>query len=317
MASLVEINIVNFDGTLIPFKKPDHKDTNSLSLIKEIVCYNQGELAQYSYLASQQHKDLKTFCTAHPTDIDGIKSKVEALDKYLNESFLEFCSENFRFTKKYFEGRSPQSPRVCLKGNKENSTIVDLARDREGHLKSYDGLEYDMNSNSGFAYVAKEGSPYLCNDIPDAAKKQYYLNPRLNQRRVLGYTPPWNHKWIKHDQKWIDCWNDTGDREGERRHPFPDECYKSTAIVPLTFLNNRMLGQVKEKFEIKRNNPKSIYGYLCMDHPTTKFFNLEDFLFAYIVADMLSLYLITQEMYTDKSDTYMGAHNMLRRENVS
>ncbi len=91
----------------------------------------------------------------------------------------------------------------------------------------------------------------------------------------------------------------------------PETCYKSTLIIPITFYNNTLQEEFLSRFGMN-NFERTIFGYLCFDHIETEYFNdAMDVDFGYIVADILSLYLVTTLIYTKRSTTYEHANELI------
>ncbi|MFW5499390.1 MULTISPECIES: hypothetical protein [unclassified Maridesulfovibrio] len=266
-----------------------------LPYIKDIACYNQGELVQYAYLASRYHMQLKD-CLREDSALDErAETALCNLESYLNDRFEKICHRNFQYIEGFFEEENRAIPRVCLKATYEDS-IVCLFRSTSVEYN----LSYPSTSNSGFQFIQKTGQYFFCNNIPEAAQLGYYRNPRLNLDKVSNYKPNLFanllFKNTNFDTKWVECWDAAGDGID------PQDCYKSTLIVPLTLWNNTLSDEFVGA--IQQEKGRKIYGYLCLDYTEVNFFGAADVFFLYIMADLLSLFVITRRNYTVDSNTY-------------
>ena len=79
----------------------------------------------------------------------------------------------------------------------------------------------------------------------------------------------------------------------------------------MTLWNNSLSDSFKDLINIS-NIERSIFGFLCLDHPESGYFQEEkDVNVGYIIADLLSLYLINRLNYTDNSKTFLSVKNHL------
>lgn len=296
------------------------KRTLPADLLKEIVCHNQGELAQYSYLAGGKHKEMKKeFNEQSRRDMTRLRQQKHELDRHLNTEFKKIVNVNFQLLKKYFHGRAKMEPRFCLKAYRDNM-IIDLLRE-ENQMYTKD---CGISDNKGFYEVCETGKRYLCNNIPAEIKNRRYFNPRLDDHRALKYRRADIINWLwqkldKEDIKWIDCWEQISIGENVVA-PKAEQCYKSTLITPMTLIGNTLWSEeFKRRFKIEVGKEKrAIYGFLCIDHHYTEFFNDKvDIPLSYIFADLLSLYLIISLTYTENSRTYQDVEKSLNEDRVA
>lgn len=271
---------------------------SDLQIAREIVCWNQGELAQFSYIASILHRNLKEKFYGVNCCKEKVKFSLNNLIEYLNRNLRRVSEKNFKFLHYYFSKRSKIDPRVCIKASYKKQ-IIELFRDRQ---VDYD-VEYAISTNTGFQSVIDAGKYYLCNNMPDEYIKGNYKNPRLKNNSEINYSPSILRNIASSqvsddiDNEWIKCWrdNNTGNF---------NQFYKSTLIIPMTLANNELSEQYKALINIMRQD-RTIFGFLCIDHVKKKFFNeLSDIDIGYIIADLLSLFLITRLNYTESSLTF-------------
>ena len=218
-----------------------------VDLLKEVVCFNQGELAQYNYMASEKHKDMKDALSSENPKIAAVGRCIRELETYLNVEMERIFTSNFDLLRKYFNGRYSIEPRICVKAIKDGS-IVELVRKRG----DYHNTEYRCEDNTGFKDVNDKGEFYFCNDIPGDVKKDRYRNPRLNNDKANRYKKPllnWFYqKCGREDIAWVDCWKSKKYLDKEVTHP--NACYKSTIITPMTLLGNKLSPDFRNRFRI-------------------------------------------------------------------
>lgn len=224
--------------------------TELLKLVRKVVCYNQGMLAEYGFLASEKHKKLKDYLHTENRDKEQVIALTNDLELFTNGQLMNVAIENFKYAKAYFKGRSRRNVRVCIKIPDDNEAIVPLFRDTE----YMPNKEYPLDANTGFSDIARNtGVHFLQNDIPAAVKNQEYKNARIRLQSALTYQASnWLKRWLSKepDKAWIDCWERIEGPGGELITPPTEACYKSTLIVPMTLKNNQLTPEFKENFGI-------------------------------------------------------------------
>ena len=282
--------------------------------LRDFVCYHQGNLIQYFYLAGEYHKELKVEFRKKKKNINNIKAKARDLTNFINESLLNAIAKSFDEMQKMFLGRHVYPPRICLKANlgTVDKTIVPLVREKRVAYAS-DCL---VSENTGFEYVEKNGTSYLCQNIPESAQDGFYYNPRLIVDEVANYAP--NSGSNGHiDANWVKCWR--GNRNEPKTTSAEDyhNCYKSTLIVPLTMWNNKLGPRFIEKFRMK-DVDRTIFGYLCYDHIGIEYFDpIFDVDSGYVYADILSLYLLVRFVYVDQSKTFNEIKSFVEKKGAT
>ena len=278
-----------------------------LSLISHAICYNQGELIQYSYTAADKHKNLKYLFhsgNAKPSDINKL---LKELVVYLNSKFFEITATNFNHLQLIYSLRSSSMPRICLKGNfktEDKDTIVSVFRNNDVSYTS----DCEIDKNTGFSRILSTGKYYLNNNIPKSVFDGEYLNPRINQDLVLNQknkkinllynlSNSLNLK-LGDVPLWKDFWIDSKTNNDSRSF------YKSTLIIPMTLWNNKLSKEFIKNFTSSFVVDRYIFGFLCFDHIETDYFNDDlDVQVGYIFADILSIYLFMRLVYTELSKT--------------
>lgn len=271
-------------------------DSNVLRVIQKGVCWNQGELAQYSYLSSVLHKHMKDLYRDNSQDLVGLENAFNALNAYMNRTLQQLCEKNFVFLHEYFDGRAHAKPRISIKVSYQ-SDIIDLFRDRP---VSY-GSRNPIKTNTGFSYVYEVGGYYLENNIPEKLLKGEYINPRIDMDRVKKT----NRISLMNSSVWKSLWKNDGECLVDDY-----SCYRSTMIIPMT-LKNHDLSDVYKMLSNILDVERAIFGFLCFDHVDVGYFKEDDISFGYIYADLLSLYLIFRNNYTVHSDTYKKVSGQL------
>jgi len=280
-----------------------------LNIFNNAMCENQAKLAEYSYLAAEKHKDIKNFLSSGVKDKAHLKQLVVTLDEFLVSEFISACNINYEYIHRYFEGRSHHPPRLCVKLSSKDTIVDPSIRDN----CIYQTPPCPVADNTGFKRVDLSGKWYLCNNIPSQAQVGDYKNPRIDDNRARNYRPPTlvgiRSKLFKSyvDKKWHDCWMDLNNGDGRGTRPPIEACYKSTLIVPMTLIGARLSRHFKDRFHIQEFHEKAIFGFLCMDHQHSEYFDDDDVKAGYIFADILSLYLISSMVYSLKSKTYQTA----------
>ena len=288
--------------------------------VKELLCFVQGDLTQFSFLASQIHKKFRKSFN-NDTSNESIQVCYKNLDSHLNDGLLAAFYKLVGFIEEYYMERNiGPLPRITLKvnylhTNKEYVRRVFRSK-RSGRVQYTSDCE--IGENTGFEYVWQNRTEYLCNDIPANVKAGNYKNPRINDHKVMNsYNKPWfGNRWFNEfkenhiDYSWITCWDDNV----QKKSP-PESCYKSTLIVPLTLSGHQgtiLNDEFEEKFGLK-NHDGAIFGYLCFDHPSLDYFNSDlDVHMGWVYADLLSMYLFVRHAYISNSETVTAYKKQLR-----
>ena len=200
-------------------------------------------------------------------------------------------------------------PRICLKGNfrlDESDKIVSIFRD---HPIDYES-DVDIRKNTGFHSIQMTGKYFIENNIPAAALRGDYVNPRLNTEKIQAdYKKPTVKNVRALTERWGSYWRD--------EHPSGDpSLYKSTLIHPLTLWDNEISNEFKSSVDIE-NVDRSIFGFLCFDHRTVDYFEeSSDSFVAKIFADILCTYIFIRMVYTDLSHTFSAVLDLLGKKNL-
>ena len=168
-----------------------------LESIEKIVCENQGELAQYSFLAGEKHKKVKDhFRNAageFDINLDELKRDNESLEGFLNNGLESITMLNLHMFVDYFKACKKHSnylPRLCIKVADENGNIVKIFVDRQLDSRESGDLDsHSLESSTAVSTAKARGKIYHCENIPKHARTLDYKNSRLNVDCANRYDP--------------------------------------------------------------------------------------------------------------------------------
>jgi len=305
-------------------------NTQLSKLIRDVMCFNQGEIIQYFYTAGEMHKEMKD--NYRQENIENAIKKKESLKGFLDRVFKTILIKNYEHAKLIFalEKGPYNPPRMCFKYNYYEQPggeqyIGTYNIGQEAYRSSF---KCRVQENSASAFVEENGFYYFNNDLPSEAKAKNYKNPRLDLDKVDVYTPPHNLKSFvpfancqPTDVSWTKCWKMYDGNNGQRMSPPAVSCYKSTLVVPSTLKNNNLFPQfwgmiaekgnksdffrLNDKFKPQSVVESLVYGYFCMDNPEIGYFNEGfDVDFGYFFADIISIYYVISSTFTTLSEVY-------------
>lgn len=271
-----------------------------LGVLRKAICALQGDVIQHIYWGAELHKRLRT-----ATDPAEIRKMIDAIEGDLPAIFQQSWRVTVEHLRNYFRltHNSTYLPRMCIKDTIERGGkkhMIDIFREDGGRTM----IEYPITNNTGFDSVEKDGRYFICNNIPEAIKNNSYINPRLDQRAARKYHPPSKLKKLlpwqfqKLDREWAECWTDFSHEKDNS-----SSCYKSTIIVPMTLINCYLDNDFIRDTCVGKSK-RTIYGFLCFDHPQENYFHGDDINVGYIFADLLSFYQISQHSITTYSETF-------------
>ena len=286
-------------------------------ILKEIVCYNQGKIAEYMYMQQSYSTKLSNefselFQNAKKENVDNLEN---ILKEYKTKSinFLETCiNKNLEYIQQSFLKRHTDNPRGCVKLLSPELKLIDAYRNQKTK-------PYKYTENTGFYQIIDNKEKYyLNNNIPEAVKNARYKNHRIDTKAAKNYTTTISNKFSKIrkksyvDQEWINCWNSY-----EQKHqPQNNECYKSTLIIPMTLINNELSSDFKmDFFQKQETKDKTILGFVCLDHLEIDYFNINDANIGFIIADLLSIYFIIDYKMRNHNENYTSTTHLLNEIN--
>ena len=317
--------LLKFLGQL-PLAAKENDNKNYLTLIKKIVGYNQGKIADYSFLSNESHKRLRKSYqnvidkrnVANDEDYEALLKAYQNVSVGLIRQFKGHAAKNFQFMEEYCLSKNfnQKKARFCIKSailKQDAFEILPIA----GSVPLRNNAAYQASESTSFTHVIRTGKHYLCNNIPEKVKRRKYKNSRIEEDQVFDfYRLPGRIDNLrfrftdKKDNSWIRCWNNgnLSQQVGE-----PSSFYKSTLVVPLSFLASagELSDAFIENFQVRED--KIILGFLCLDHENINFFNEEaDVAFASVVADLLSLYWVQYSICTNQSSIFQRSYDLLR-----
>lgn len=293
----------------------NNKKYSWIQVLSKSMCYNQSSFLQYSFLAAERHKSIKAEFLKSKKDTKKINLLMQDLMNFLNKGLFEYTYHNFRYLRLFYLRRSTIEPRFCIKGNirtYNKDKVISVFRNKKVNYDS----DCEIEKNTGFFSILKTGKYYFNNDIPKSVLDGKYSNPRLknecpdivknnSRKKISNFLPI---KTIGRHSYWETCWKDYVPGKSN-----PSSCYKSTMIIPMTLWNNDLSDDFKKRINIK-NVDRVIFGFLCIDHVDTNYFDEEtDVSVGYFFADILSMYLLTRLIYTEISNTFRNVENYLNK----
>lgn len=273
-----------------------------LRILQKANTFNHTSAVQYALVAGDRHKALKEALKGGRPAAD-ILERYVALITFLNDAFETATAHNVRFLSACFKNRDATPPRICLKGN-----LIDAHTDWIVPLFRSSKVDYDSRvqiaGNTGFAHVARHGGYYLENDLPAAALRGEYVNPRLDTVRIardFGASP---EAAPALSQAWPAYWTSIASEQPA------GSCYRSTLIMPLKLWDSEVSPQFEEVLSSREIKTK-IFGYLCIDHREAGYFWREvDVNMSKIFADALCALVLLRLNFTVHSKTVSTVRKM-------
>jgi hypothetical protein len=288
-----------------------------LLCLKNYICSNQLALAQYAFFANEQYKSLNNVYSSSLKGGDvkeQVANEMIGLDNILDKGLSDAFDRANDCVKSFFANRAQSMPRLCLKVFDEDK-IFTLLRLPDQYPIETEG--FGAEENTAFNRLSIGDKYYLCNDIPTAVVKNEYKNFRINRDKVVEYKNLLdngaNHDEIK--DKWYDAWNPPAtfsEKTNIMQRADPNTCYRSTLVLPLSLVKESLDKQFINHFNTSIDGKSIAFGFLCFDHADIDFFDeVNDQLFGYILADVLSLYLMLQLSCTEYSTVYNNSLRLL------
>jgi len=275
------------------------KELKGLKLLQELTCYNQTSFLDFNTISSELHKKIKAEIIRDNINNEKLNETFKEFNDFISSNIDKILKHNINFLEKYYSHQKSGKtlPRISVRILKGEQLISIEDEDNKNRFtESIKALKTD----TGLKFATTHGTYYLCNDIPQASVMGEYYNQSLIREKAIKFKPSFFTLFFKkkYDEKWCQCWKD-------------EYCYKSTLIIPMTLMNNNMSDEFRKHFAIK-DVGRSIWGYICLDHPETNYFEESmDVSIGYIFADIISLYLVTIFLFTEGSQSYHKAKNYL------
>lgn len=303
---------------------------------------------RFAFTALEAHKTLRQVQGGR--DKTAITPALDNLETYITVAIDNALDRNFQLLLDYFAVRvratplSPQPPRIALKlivppedktSGYEKSIV--FTRKRSGkELRKYKS-QYPLETHSVFLDILRTGEAQVVQDIPERCGNGPYRNARLDPGMAKAYFDRRCEGEISDaypDEPWIACWKDEHPKQ-PRKMPgqaHATSCYKSTLVIPVTLVGHikaLLDGDIEEQGQdiafVKEFAEKVgasevaierfLLGFLCLDHVDRNYFehgrSSNDMHLGYMVADMISLYILLNMVLWDYSETVKEAKTIL------
>lgn len=278
-----------------------HKDT--LTEIRNFICFNQKNTIKYEYIISEKHKEIKKYFTGTKNiDSNKLERLYDSLIISSYENLLNIFEENKLLITNIFNSIGKESPpRINIKTIQGNEVLniynsSNFTNFHTSLIKKNTGFSEILHNNKYF---------YLENNIPDKYINFKYKNVRIEGDRIL----------LKRNKiSWKECWVNLDNNS-------TIEYYSSTLILPMSIRS-----ELNDKKDIlfynhffkdveQHKDSRTIWGFLCFDDTEINYFkdeNKTDFItIGYIIADMLSLYLMYFYNHISGSSTILDIEKKL------
>lgn len=262
---------------------------NTVSALREFICFNQKQMIKYEFLISEMHKDLKSYFTAlskenTENNFEELKEKYESFVVDAFENLFNVLDENTQYIENIFKSLNKTSlPRITIKAISDSEVLNIYRNTIPSNFNRSAIIE-----NTGFLNILRDNQlSFLENNLPLKFQEETYKNPRLNDDL--------REDFIQNKITWKDCWKVADNDEVL-------EYYSSTLIIPMSIRSEEKDMTDKSFYKHffqdiqKHDASRTVWGFLCFDHTEVDFFQNEDHDdfqdIGYIIADILSLYLM-------------------------
>lgn len=298
------------------------KEHDIFNLTREIVCFNQGKIAEFYFMHEKYIYGLmeKLYQFEKEPDSETYRNElVEIYEEYNNTTARELAGivrSNLGFANDYFQKRSKKNVRSCIKLLDHELNVVDPFRKNS--------KKYSYKRNTGFERLVNNTSKknnFLCQNIPESVANDTYKNSRIDIKCMKSYheREGKSNRIVKYfkdklknsdlniEEDWLNCW-----KSYSGKTPDSNDCYKSTLIIPMTFENNSLSQDFQDFIgEHQKDEKGNLLGFLCFDHSEVNYFDEEvDINFGYKIADLVSLYIL-KEFISKNSQQYLYIKNIV------
>lgn len=307
--------LVDYGANILKTKAVNASNAEITEYLRKCICEFQVEYTNYQFLASRLHRDFKeTFLT----NTEASHELYTQLETFVEKGLKKLRGDQAEYIRNYFDlTHSPsEKPRVGIHAVNDEDDVVDIIMLPSGEI----GTKKKIEEYSVFREVVDTGLPYLNNNLPRTAKKNdEFVHKGLDieairrgyRRKIrdLKLISRWRNNLFKkslNDPEWAQL-----SKNGNAKK---NTLYKSHLVVPITFRGHAEKGRLDSSMvDILqlREDGRSILGFVCVDHPSTYFFDDKnsdsydniDINMLYMYADMISLIFVTALMYTIGSET--------------
>lgn len=292
------------------------QEHNIFNLTREVVCYNQGKIAEYYFMHEKYIYGLMEKLYQFEKDPDSEIYRTELVSIYEEynlataRELTAIVQHNLGFASDYFQDRRKKNVRPCIKLLSHELDIVDPFRKNS--------KKYNYKKNTGFQRLVEntaKKSNFLCQNIPESVAAGSYKNIRIDVKCMSSYyeREGKSNRIVKYfkdklrnsdlhiEKDWFDCW-----KGYTKETPSVEDCYKSTLIIPMTFGNNSLSQDFQDYISQHQETENgNLLGFLCFDHSEINYFDEEkDINFGYKIADLVSLYVL-KEFISKNSKQYL------------
>jgi hypothetical protein len=272
---------------------------NSIKNLREFICLNQKELIKYEYIVSQNHKDLRKYLEREIIDKEKLDQLIQNLIDVAYQDLIRILKKNTVLINQLFKSIGiSKNPRITIK-TLEDGSVLDLFRSHtKASLKTS-----EIDSNTGFSKIMSSSKimSFLSNDLEQDFINNEYKNPRLDESL--------REKLENGSISWEKCWKPIIYDNTEKTY-----CYRSTLIIPMAIRisesDNKLFINKFSTESTNSENIRTVWGFLCFDYDDKNIFlDKEDDIkdIGYIIADILSLYLMFFYDHISGSDTFNKA----------
>lgn len=271
-----------------------------IKAIREFICYNQKEIIQYEFLVSERHRNLRLLLGNDSSTKKDIEECYDTLLKVAYDGLIFIYQNNIGLINNIFKSIGiPNSPKVTIK-TLEDSSVLDFFRSNKTNKFEVSSIK----SNTGFDCIMSSPKTmyYLNHDLEKSFLDGEYVNPRLDDSL--------KEKLRNGTILWKDCWKPLYDGSKDE--------YLSTLIIPMAIrINDDDDSLFKEKFSENISHGESsrtVWGFLCFDYPernVLKEYEEDVKNVSYIIADVLSLYLMFFYNHISGSTTFSKAMKII------
>ena len=255
-----------------------------MKTIREFICYHQKQIMKFEYTLSELHRKLKDLLKEENHNIENLNI---AYDELTFNSFLlmqEIFQESNDFILNTL-GRKDDNLRFIIK-LVDHESVVDIYRNHEINVLFH---ESDYLNNTAFSKIIQDNAKfYLNNNLEESFRNEKYKNPRLQENLL-----------------WEESWKNYSDEK------VSDNYYNSTLVMPMAITNSGVDEDslfYKKYFKAQNqgkvsSSTRAIWGFVCFDTKQKDYFTEEDIELAYIITDILSLYIVFYYNYVMSSAT--------------
>jgi hypothetical protein len=268
--------------------------------IREFICYNQKEIIQYEFLVSEKHRDLRKLVDKKNPTKEDVEKHYNMLIDTAYDGLIKIYQDNIDLINNIFKATGiPKAPKVTVK-TLEDGSVLDFFRSNKPSNFDLNGIE----SNTGFSKIMSSPKEmfYINHDLEKSFLNGSYINPRLDEG-----------KFKEKSVSWTDYWKPLYDGSKDE--------YLSTLIIPMAIrINDNDDDLFKKKFSENISHGESsrtVWGFLCFDYPEKNILkeyeeDVKDV--SYIIADILSLYLMFFYNHISGSKTFSKAIKIIYGE---